>query len=911
MRYSQKINRINLLLVIILATTFSVGVPVLSVEAAGFLQPEQQVNPQPSSNWSTPLNLSRSGGTTKPMIFTDSRGTTHALWKDTFAKLVYSKSTDAINWDKPVPLVLPFSDFNYQILSAPNGRIYAFWIDNENRLIVNSVEAPFFNDPSSWEDNYVIRNDTYWFNATIDSARRLHLIFLKVSNTESSPSGVYYTSSSANATSWSSPNLIYSSPYYRTLQIIEGPRNLSTPIESKVQLDIKSVSFNENNILLAAWDNPSLKRVFFSRSTDGGRSWQEASVVDGPTDNTPYLSAEKIHLYSSDGNVLRIWQAVESGGVCTQKFQASQDGGETWSPADFILKGNTNCTSNIQTFPLPENMTLVFASLQNRLFLMAWNGQQWSPPEEQTEIGNFIDPDNFNPVLLNCQQAAIFENKLIVIGCDQGLGGDIWTATYEIGDVSQWFTKPTGWSKPYNLSLDSSPITALTTTTDSQSNIHILVSQPDSQAGSAVQLKTNVSYSGWNTQDSFIGPYPIFDRLDGVAKQFSLINYPPTNKIFLTWSGGQSGEIYFSWALIDQATRQSGWAPPILIGGTSPGHEPSLAISPGGVLYAIYAIPLNEQRGIYLTSSNNEGRQWTTPVQIYDGSSDNCDMVEQPSISVIDNNNISALWVCSTIPGGIGPLSLMASRSTDAGQSWMPAEVIVSGSVTWNRIIKTPSKVHRLWQEYKSGKTSIWHSISENNGVSWQPQKNIFTSASEKVFTDIIPMGEQLFLTHLIQEDGSPMNLDFLLWNGQNWIPKESLQITNSNINNVSALSSIVTPSNSLVVTYTHSQITNLPEGNSNQLTLVSLPVELSSVNLPVINPPVDQNETNVTPTPEITEEPVVNPTMSEVNTNLIFGDESRPANSNMGLLIAIAVPGIIVMFVVVIRLLIIRAHRF
>src|SRR5207249_2225298 len=68
------------------------------------------------------------------------------------------------------------------------------------------------------------------------------------------------------------------------------------------------------------------------------------------------------------------------------------------------------------------------------------------------------------------------------------------------------------------------------------------------------------------------------------------------------WSGGFAGEIYYSHAFIRDAAATSGWSSPQLLPAPiKAGASPVLAIDATARLHVLYAIPLNESRGIYYT----------------------------------------------------------------------------------------------------------------------------------------------------------------------------------------------------------------------------------------------------------------------------------------------------------------------
>jgi len=904
MKYSQRLIRIFVLM-IILASALLPGGSMITAQAAASPQPIRQANQQAEPAWSMPTNLSHSGGTSKPYIFIDSTGVTHALWNDNFASLVYSKSEDGTTWTNPVSLALPFSKYTYRLVVSAKDKVYAFWIDESDRLMVSSVDAHFIGDAGNWDVQYAIRKDTFWFDASVDQDGNLHVLYLLAIDSSLTPSGIYYISSTRDAKSWTEPRLVYASQYFRTLKVTSGPRSLVTTVEDpSEQIDIKAMSYNGQKVLLAAWTNPSIKRVFYTRSLDNGLTWQETAVVDGPGSLSPYLSAEKLHLYISGTNVLRSWRATESGGLCTQKFQSSQDGGETWSQPGVVLGDYTTCADSMEMFPLPDNLTLALISTQSKMYMLAWNGQEWSLPKEQAEIGGFVDSNTYGTVKLECQRGAASGTRLTVVGCDTGSGGDIWQSSYDTSQVKQWFIKTTGWSAPSTLNISSPPVTSLAMTGSLQSNIHLVWAQPDTEATS---LKSNVYYASWDSQKSLVGPYTIFSQLEGFADQISLAYEKPSDKLLVTWAGGQSGEVNFSWANTGQANSQSGWFPDSLIDSLHPiQHEPKLGISADGTIYALYTVPLNEQRGVYITSSQDGGHQWSEPALIYNAAEDNCEMVEKPSFTVYGSHVLSALWVCSTVPGGIGPLELMASTSFDGGTTWSPAEKVVSGSITWTRVINTYSKIHRMWQEFKDGKTSIWHSVSEDGGETWQTPKNIYSGGGTSTPADLASDGgSQLFLTLITQEDNHSPNLEYLLWDGQNWAPKESVKLSNNSINDITAIAASVASDGYLVVALANYAPQDATGLHPNQITVMDIPVKISEAASGQTTPESQVSPT-LEPTAEATQEILPTPTRASMNLQ-----ETPSGSSNTGIILAVVVSAIIVLMFVGIRLIVLRTHQF
>jgi hypothetical protein len=824
----------------------------------------QGANPEPESPWSEPANLSRSGGTTQPEIFVDAQAGIHVLWKDKFASLVYSTSSDGMNWSPPEALELPFDEFPYQIVTTDDDQVFVFWLNEDNDLIFSWVQSDRFASMESWSIPVVVKSEVFQFNVVEGPSGALHIAYLRTASSTEGRPGIYYTGSDNGGITWTDPALVYASSYLRTIDNQQGAGSVpSISGRSTFHVDIKVLRTDDQTRVLISWNNPSLKRVYFASSSDGGSEWQEPQLVDGPDSTTPYLTARNINLYVIDNTVLRLWHAVESGGVCTLKYQISPDGGDSWSPFDVLFKGQTSCPDQVQMFPVEDDLTLVMADFQSKVYLTSWNGQEWTLPEEQSKVSSFVDTENFNTIQLKCHQGVLSGDKVVVISCDEGAGGDIWQFNYDLNAINKTFGKPSGWSDPLDLDVGDLSITTLALTSDRVSTAHAIWSLPEHETSTDSVVKTSIYYARYNQRNGAVGPLVLYEKMEGVASQVNL-TYGINNRLFAAWSGGLTGEIIFSRADADQAGSQSGWSPSSLLQtGTLNGREPKLTITSDGNLYAIYAIPLNEQRGVYLQRSTNGGSQWEPFVQVFLGAENQCDMVNQPSLAAGPGNHLFVQWTCSTLPGGIGQLGLFSSESTDGGQNWTPAEQIVSGSIIWNRVIATDNTIFRFWQSYEGGNTSLWQTTSYDLGSSWEPPKNISSNPGQSYLIDIVTdHAGHLYLTNILQSEDQPLHLQFWLWDLTKWVPQEELFFTNHKIEDITALASVVLPSGRLVVAYANHDPADVEQPN--RLTFTSIEVSVSPGQADNNTTPVSQPESTskapLTPTSDAGEGQVVQP---------------------------------------------------
>ena len=58
-------------------------------------------------SWSSPENLSNSGGATTPNLVVDTGGSIHVIWEDEFDGSIYSRY-DGQQWSEPLAVTFPF-----------------------------------------------------------------------------------------------------------------------------------------------------------------------------------------------------------------------------------------------------------------------------------------------------------------------------------------------------------------------------------------------------------------------------------------------------------------------------------------------------------------------------------------------------------------------------------------------------------------------------------------------------------------------------------------------------------------------------------------------------------------------------------------------------------------------------------
>lgn len=436
--------------------------------------------------WDAPLNLSHSGAATNPAVVLDSDAVMHVLWQDAFANYVYTR-LEGGEWSAPEPtnLHLLFGQLPSQeetrgaqavvtaaptpiFLAGPGRYIFAFWITPEGSLYASRVLNREFMDVSAWEETEPIALSVTALAAAIDARGYLHLAYVRTADSATWKAGIYYTRSRNNGRDWSSPTALYESPYFRGLDGDEA--NISLAAAGTVDAPLVYI----------AWDERPRKQVLLVKSTDGGVSWEQPLQVAGPAPDSGLDRPFNIRVGATGNSALLVWQSGQPGSACTQFFQSSGDAGASWSAAQLMIEDLSGCAKANEfvagQLAQPEGSLYLLTNIQGQVFLSAWNGSQWSEPEAQPTLAGFEDPEIYTQVAYDCRRAALFAERLYIVGCDRGGGGDIWVTSRDLKSSIFQFSPPI-WSRPVPVTDGSFAVTAAELVATGDGLIHAFFSQ--------------------------------------------------------------------------------------------------------------------------------------------------------------------------------------------------------------------------------------------------------------------------------------------------------------------------------------------------------------------------------------------------------------------------------------------------
>lgn len=813
--------------------------------------------------WQPPVNISQSGTADQPFYVVDAGGVTYLFWQDTIGGFAYTTNAEG-DWRTPQPVSLPFSTpfftpptsefFEAQyvpvLVADDNGAVHAFWSDQANRLYYSRAQTTSLPDVAAWTNPLQLAQSAVGLSVNIDANGVIHLAYFRTEESNDAPPGVYVRRSVNEGGDWSSPVNLYASSYLRTLSAGQAHLRVETGAPDQVYV---------------VWDDPFLEGVFLAQSTDGGETWLEPVVIDQrqPEDAETATGPSQIEVLASNENVHLVWRAQHDQGNCQQFHQWSGDGGVTWQDATAIFEDGAGCLASNRLFAGAEDdLIFLLTRIRNEFYLRAWDEGRWSVQEQQVSLPGFVHPQVFRSVTLNCLQYSVTEdNQLFVFGCGSSLTNDIWALQRPLGDAASWaplFPDASPWSPPVVIGRPTYQPSWMSLVSDGENNLHVFWSQvePVRNITETVIYYARFEEDRWSNVTAIVS-FP------GDGEDMPLVKVDEdANLFYLFWSTGVPSTIYVSRASIPRAATVAEWsAPTPLPASATFSNHLDVAVDRSGALFAAFAVPLNEDRGLYLTKSEDNGETWDAPAQIFDGRSAGWEMVGEPQLILVGDNQLHATVSRYALPGfdstGFGHL-----RSLDGGGSWSDLTLVSESPTAWRQMVSTGARVvHQLWQDAEN-RDVTWHSVSADAGSNWsQPVR--FTEFGQTVQQSAVAADNagRLHLINVIQDIQNRTLLQEWLWDGAAWELGDSLRLQLVNAQSrVSHFDAVYQPSERLAAVYMNGRVSVVGgQQTANYQLLGSFrPLEIPADQVQV---PPTLTPTSPMPTPTPTAVPDVTPT--------------------------------------------------
>jgi hypothetical protein len=749
--------------------------PIVLLLALAFVRAGSETLAQDQQNgWTIPVNLSHGGAASSPVILAQPDGSLRAFWWDRFDGLTLAEGTGVTVtvWSEPqpVPILVPQPPepgvpatvepipigSMPRLVSDSSGTVHAFWLgepDEETRA-QPLLHARLPSGETDWSTPTTVAPSTVGFDVIADVTGTLHLAYITAVEQATAAAGVYYRSSDNNGQSWRRAEPIDQSRYLRLL----------TPETAWVRLAADGASG-----LHVTWDDPNLEQSVLVTSSDGGATWTAPQAIGDAKERSQRGRVVPVPA----GETLLLWEAEPSEGACSL-FQApvAELLAETSSAGQQVLEELTACPQNERFVPVGDAQVLMMAgSGSDTLTLAAWNGEEWSKPTQLSF--SFEDPELGRQVYLSELQAALTEpsssqgegpasGTLVIAGTDQA--GDVWAAGSQVSALELVFAPPPPWSTPESFSGDEMVPSLPAVAADAEGRLHVLWSEASDRA----EPGTVLLYARWDGA-RWTDPTNVLQSAEGKADQPALTVVG--DRLHAAWISGQNSGVSYSSAFTSDAHTAAGWSEPQCLPGPLAAKSwPEIEADADGVLHVVYAVPLNEGRGIYYTRSEDGGENWSEARQVFDAAAAGWAMADYPRLAVDIQGLLHVAWVRAALPGSGPAGGVYYARSLDGGETWTEAVAVVEGAHAWPLVaVSAPGQVQVLWNE-ANGQRAWWYRGSADGGETWTRPERVPGFGTVPGPAGLIAEGNgALHLVGLGQEDNGEWALRYATWDGDRW----------------------------------------------------------------------------------------------------------------------------------------------
>ncbi len=746
--------------------------------------------------------LAATGAVGPPTLVQGNGPARQAFWWDSVEGLVSAYSDGAVWYsaqaaraeatESGVPGPVPFGA---QLATNSAGDVIACWIAREG-----AAEGPVLCRSQAigfhlWADAAVVAESATAFRLRAGGDGALHLLLARSAEAEEASAGLYYLTYSEEAGEWSEPVQV------APVGLIEG----SALSDSDLDVDAT------NGQRRAAWLDPMAGALFYSGSADGGVTWSAPlNASEGVAEPAhPQVAADgdnTIYVFQTAGSGLLQTRIDASGGLVDgpKSILSSYSGAALRSGWQLAGQGT-------------DRLLLVVPESPVAVAIATWLGDGWSE-----QVVPLSGAASSTPADEAAAMAAHYQEGLLSITTVSEAGQAV---LWDLPAAASGWGQEEGeiWSWPVRSASLAEGVGRPAAQIDGDLRVHVLW-HTGSPYGDALW------YAQW-LDTKWSAPVQVVRPDEGIARDPDLAVIG--EHLHAVWSAGFDGGPEATVTYTSDASAASSW--PLgraLPGPVSPrnaiGAHPALTADLAGTVHAVYAVPINQYRGIYYTQSSDRGETWRASSLVFDAAVAGWAMVDDPAIAVDHDGTLYVAWVRQDLAGISRSRGLYVAQSDDGGERWSEPRFVSEGECeNITLVLAAGGGPHLLWQEAGS-EHGVWESYSSDSGARWSLPSRVRGYAALEGAAGIATDGQgRLFLAGIQAEDGGRQALLTAKWerSTQQWTIDEPVLLPRA-VTEATDVSLALEPDAGRLAAIVSARALSEGEGDEPVLLAMSRPVE-------------------------------------------------------------------------------------
>lgn len=332
------------------------------------------------------------------------------------------------------------------------------------------------------------------------------------------------------------------------------------------------------------------------------------------------------------------------------------------------------------------------------------------------------------------------------------------------------------WSPPVRLSSVEGTYEDLSTAmvADPYGNIHVFWVETGLDDGRTIIQHTRFDGINW------LPPMDIVATQPGGAIGFVSVSITADGTLYLLWTTGNNGPVFYATAPAQLADSARAWSAPVKV--DAPAFQAYLLIDSRQIFYFIYSSFYGETPGVYVMQSLDRGQNWTTPIWLDpDIPANFAPLTLNAQLDAADG--IHALWAYMDLTAA--GADVRYAHSLDGGQTWsLPFTIDAPDESPDELRMSRPSlavngqSVYVIWAGTEN--TNREFRFSTDAGRTWGIPLRVFGDLQGQALGDGVAI-DALGRLHFVGQIRWPQGLYHYVWDNRSWSAPELFYLIQRN----------------------------------------------------------------------------------------------------------------------------------